>query len=257
MNIVTAPTLAKLLARTRGLNHWLILEETGKTLSTLYRDFALTDYDLLFLQTRYAEFLKRSPVVVPLQEATKNIFDTFATDSRKSIAPGVVVASAASQQDVLHHLRKCLEVTFYGNRKGMLRFYHPDIAAVLFTKPENVSAQWFGPIEQWIWQGEEKSTLPTAIPQWQALQSNDQTAATVKETDRVLRLSRHQEQALERYIRLMRAWKQYRQPGESLDDVAVRCRFLKSDMAMQAIYPELSTKHQIETPASCTAGSET
>ncbi|EHJ92589.1 DUF4123 domain-containing protein [Vreelandella boliviensis] len=237
MRVIQANTLSQLLNQNNGLQHWLVLEENGKTLSSLYRQLQSVDFDWLFLQTRYKDFLKRSPILMPLNQATKGILETFSEDPRKGIAPGVIIASRAPRNEVLAHLRSCLEVTFYGNRKGMLRFYHPDIAAALFSQPEGVSRQWFGPIAQWIWQGDEIGAKPTASPLWQALEADDQTDESVLAPDQVLQLTRHQEQALERYIRLTRAFKQYRSPGESLDDMEVRQNFLNSDTAQQALFP--------------------
>ncbi|MGP9732859.1 DUF4123 domain-containing protein, partial [Halomonas sp. AOP23-I1-8] len=176
---------------------------------------------------------------------------TFSADPRRGIAPGVVIASRAPRNEVLAHLRSCLEVTFYGNRKGMLRFYHPDIAAALFSKPEGVSRQWFGPIDHWIWQGDEMGVKPTGFPLWQALEAGDQTEERVPApAHQVLRLTKYQEQALERYIRLTRAFKQYRSPDESLDDMEIRQRFLNSDIAQQALFPA-----ENHNPVSATAES--
>lgn len=237
MKVIQANTLSQLLNQTDGLQHWLVLEENGKTLSALYRQLQNVDFDWLFLQTRYKDFLKRSPIVMPLNQATRGILETFSADPRRGIAPGVVIASRAPRNEVLAHLRSCLEVTFYGNRKGMLRFYHPDIAAALFSKPEGVSRQWFGPIDQWIWQGDEIGAKPTTPPLWQALEVVDQTDESVLAPGQALQLTRHQEQALERYIRLTRAFKQYRSPGESLDNMEVRQHFLNSDIAQQALFP--------------------
>lgn len=238
MKVIQASTLSQLLNHNNGLQHWLVLEENGKTLSTLYRQLQNVDFDWLFLQTRYKDFLKRSPIVLPVNQASRGIVETFSADPRRGIAPGVVISSRAPRNEVLAHLRSCLDVTFYGNRKGMLRFYHPDIAAALFSKPEGVSRQWFGPIDQWIWQGEEMGVKPTASSLWQALEADDQTDEKVPAAARqLLQLTKQQEQALEQYIRLTRAFKQYRSPGESLDDMEIRQRFLNSDIAQQALFP--------------------
>lgn len=251
MKVIQASTLSQLLNQSNGLQHWLVLEENGKTLSTLYRQLQNVDFDWLFLQTRYKDFLKRSPIVMPLNQASRGVLETFSADPRRGVAPGVVISSRAPRNEVLAHLRCCLDVTFYGNRKGMLRFYHPDIAAALFSKPEGVGRQWFGPIDQWIWQGDEMGVKPTAPPLWRALEAGDQTDERVPAAARqVLQLTKHQEQALERYIRLTRAFKQYRSPGESLDDMEIRQRFLNSDIAQQALFPA-----ENHNPVSATAES--
>ncbi|SNY95729.1 DUF4123 domain-containing protein [Halomonas sp. hl-4] len=250
MRVIQASTLSQLLNQNNGLQHWLVLEENGKTLSSLYRQLQSVDFDWLFLQTRYKDFLKRSPIVMPLNQATGGILEMFSADPRRGIAPGIVIASRAPRNEVLAHLRSCLEVAFYGNRKGMLRFYHPDIAAALFSQPEGVSGQWFGPIDQWIWQGHEMGVKPTASPLWQALEAGGQKDESVSAARQVLRLTRHQEHALERYIRLTRAFKQNRNPGESLDDMEIRRHFLGTDIARQALFPT-----ENHNPVSATAES--
>lgn len=237
MNIIQASTLSQLLNENSGLQYWLILEENGKTLSSLYQQLPNVDFDWLFLQTRYKDFLKRSPIIMPLNQTSRSVFDTFAADPRRGIAAGVVVGSHAPRNQVLSHLRSCLEIKFYGNRKGMVRFYHPDVAAALFSKPERVSQQWFGPINQWIWQGNELGVMPTELLQWQSIQLSDYADETTAQPNQTVQLTNHQERALEQYIRLTRAFKQYRKPGDSLDDMAIRRRFLESEIAKQVLFP--------------------
>ncbi|BBI52461.1 hypothetical protein HORIV_48820 [Vreelandella olivaria] len=58
MKVIQANTLSQLLNQTDGLQHWLVLEENGKTLSALYRQLQNVDFDWLFLQTRYKDFFE-------------------------------------------------------------------------------------------------------------------------------------------------------------------------------------------------------
>ena len=78
MKVIQASTLKQLLNQNNGLQHWLVLEENGKTLSSLYRQLQNADFDLLFLQTRYKNFLKRSPIMMPLNQATGAILSGYA-----------------------------------------------------------------------------------------------------------------------------------------------------------------------------------
>jgi hypothetical protein len=263
MRVIRADTLSELLVgKGRYLSHWLVLEETGQTLASLYQRVPKLEYEWLFLETPYADFLKRSPVVLRVNDATDELLQAFAQDPRKGISPGIVVASQASEDAVLTHLRRCLSVAFYGNRQGMLRYYHPDVAAVLFATPEHVSQAWFGPIERWIWHGEAHPRTPAASA-WHALCTDDETAVQhvdplrQAETAAQLALTAGQETALERHIRVMRAWKAFRQPGESLDDPEAYRRFLASAYLEHALGrqsdPAVALEEPMQTPSQWSA----
>lgn len=247
MKVLRADSLSALLGnQSHHLHHWLVLEETGETLSSLYQQVPALEYTWLFLETPYADFLKRSPVVLRIDETISNVLNAFSQDPREGIAPGIVVASQASQEEVLAHLRHCLNVTFYGNRKGMLRYYHPDMAAALFGAPEHVGQAWFGPLERWIWHGEAHPRTPGAST-WLALHADDDPSARDRAQDHTARaqakatpglaLSRGQEAALERHMRVMKAWKAFRQPSERLEEPDAYRRFLSSAQLQQALAP--------------------
>ncbi|MCC5883933.1 MAG: DUF4123 domain-containing protein [Halomonas sp.] len=258
MRMSHADALFELLGKqSRHLSHWLILEETGQTLSSLYRQVPALEYEWLFLETPYADFLKRSPVVLRVNDSIGDVLRVFSQDPRKGIAPGIVVASQAAEEEVLGHLRNCLSVAFYGDRKGMVRYYHPDVAAALFGSPEHVSQAWFGPLERWIWHGEVHPRNPVASA-WHALCADDDesvpheeqghTAVTQSTAMPNVVLSRAQEASLERHIRVMRAWKEFRQPGESLDDPEAYRRFLASARFEQALGEKNDPSAVVEAP---------
>lgn len=258
MKVIRADSLSALLRNeSRHLSHWLVLEETGETLTSLYRQVPKLDYEWLFLETPYADFLKRSPVVLRVSDAIGDVLQAFSQDPRKGISPGIVVASQAPEGEVLAHLRRCLSVAFYSDRKGMLRYYHPDVAAVLFAAPEHVSQAWFGPIERWIWHGEAHPRNSTAGA-WHALCADEgetvlhgepaHVAKTPAGAEPTLALSSRQEASLERYIRVMRAWKDFHQPGESLEDPEAYRRFLASARLEQALGQKSDPSVGLEEP---------
>ncbi|WP_447529768.1 DUF4123 domain-containing protein [Vreelandella sp. TE19] len=255
MNIISALSLKELLSSSDQSTYWLILEETGNTLASLYSRFGIIDYELLFLKTRYSGFLKRSPIVLPVNQDSRQILEAFASDARTAIAPGVMVRSSEPRQKVLDHLRKCLSVKFYGNRKGMMRFYHPDVAALLFSNMSEVSDQWFGPLDRWVWQGAELNMpLGDKLP-WQAVTRNTKTVVQENLPEGSLSLTKSQEQALERYIRITSVFQQYRKPHESFDDLAVRKRFLESELANQLLAMDLTYDNRRDKTASGSARS--
>ncbi|EWH00057.1 DUF4123 domain-containing protein [Halomonas sp. BC04] len=236
MKVIRTDSLTELLRKvSRHLSHWLVLEESGQTLTSLYRQVPALEYEWLFLETPYADFLKRSPVVLRVNNAMSGMLQAFSQDPRKGISPGIVVASQASEEEVLVHLRRCLSVAFYGDRKGMLRYYHPDVAAALFGSPEHVSQAWFGPLERWIWHGEAHPRM-SAASAWHALCADDDesapheapghTARTQAAATPAVALSRGQEAALERHIRVMRPGRSSISPARVLTNRKLTVVFL-------------------------------
>ncbi|TFH85880.1 DUF4123 domain-containing protein [Billgrantia azerbaijanica] len=119
-----------------GAARWLVLEETGTTLKALYELSTTPEYEWLFLETGFAGFLKHSPLVIRVESLRSELFQAFREDPVGGRFPGILVTSHAAEADVLAHLRRCLDVRFYGERLGMVRFYHPAVAAALFS-PES------------------------------------------------------------------------------------------------------------------------
>ncbi|EPC00227.1 hypothetical protein L861_06960 [Litchfieldella anticariensis FP35 = DSM 16096] len=236
MKVISAESLSALLGTETGLKHWLVLEETGQTLASLYDMSPAVEYEWLFLETPFADFLKRSPLILRLNDVRGDILHAFEQDPKTGISPGIVVSSQASEAEVFAHLRRCLEVRFYDDRKGMLRYYHPDIAAALFESSSRPSRQWLGPLECWIWFGTTLQQQHNEGPCWHALchDESDVEALELNATQPIA-LSREQEDALEAHILARRAWRAYRRPEESLDDGDTRYRFIEHYRAAQQL----------------------
>lgn len=220
MTVISAKSLVELLGDDDEQSHWLILEESGQTLPALYSLSAAPDYEWLFLHTPYVGLLKRSPLVLRLDTVAREIRQAFESDPRQADFSGIVVSSRQSHDAVLMHLRRCLEVRFYDNRRAMLRYYHPAIAACLFAQDSEPHHQWLGPLDQWVWFGTTTQGHDEQ-PQWHALRdATDTHSAANDESSRPITLSNGQENALEQHIRASQARRGQRPPSERPTTIA-------------------------------------
>ena len=207
MMAIGAESLIELLGDDKEQRHWLILEETGQTLSALYSLSTTLDYEWLFQHTPYAGSLKRSPLVLRLDNASHEVRRAFEANPSNDTFRGIVISSRHSQDAVLAHLRHCLDVRFYGNRQAMLRYYHPAIAACLFSLNYHPNRQWLGPLDQWVWFEATPQTQDNERLQWHALRDQAQAdpAPPSQQSPQPITLSSGQENALEQYIRAHQA----------------------------------------------------
>ncbi|AFM35364.1 MULTISPECIES: DUF4123 domain-containing protein [Stutzerimonas stutzeri subgroup] len=84
--------------------------------------------------------------------------------------PGVLLSSGRPVDELLAHLRAMLVVQFEGERKGILRYYDPQVASYLFAATEAVIT-WLGPIEQLFWHGPTWADRSENISHWRSLRS--------------------------------------------------------------------------------------
>lgn len=84
--------------------------------------------------------------------------------------PGVLLSSGQPSDELLAHLRAMLIVQFEGERKGILRYYDPQVASYLFAATEIVNT-WLGPIEQLFWHGSTWADRSENIRHWHSLGS--------------------------------------------------------------------------------------
>ncbi|WP_168709001.1 DUF4123 domain-containing protein [Onishia niordana] len=208
-----------------GAGRWLLLEETGATLKALYELSTTPEYEWLFLETPYSGFLKYSPLVIRVDSLRSELFQIFREDPVGGRFPGILVTSHAAEAEVLDHLRRCLAVRFYGERLGMVRFYHPAVAAVLFSPEAQPGAEWLGPLERWVWFGGTLAQQADVGLGWYGFGTGDvqETSVSPSDSSSPIPLSSSQERALEVYMRQQRDWRIYRRPGDRLEE-AESCR---------------------------------
>lgn len=136
----------------RDMPCWLVLDRLPDTLQQLYSLEEAPDYVPLYANTRYAGHLEYSPLLVRADQPHSPLWQAFVEGLGERPLRGVVVTAAATQEDILAHLRQRLEARFYGQRHGLLRFYDPWIAAHLFSHASPGST-WLGPLERVVWHG--------------------------------------------------------------------------------------------------------
>ncbi|EPC00636.1 hypothetical protein L861_12650 [Litchfieldella anticariensis FP35 = DSM 16096] len=201
-----APELAPLLSG--DLPCWLVLDRLPDTLKRLYELEEAPQYVPLYARTRYADCLAQSPLLVRVSDALPPLWQTFVNGHGEAPLRGVIVTSQASTAEVVAHLRSRLETRFYGQRRGLLRFYDPWIAAHLFSHAVSDSA-WLGPLQRVVWHGGTFEQRAEVGAQWYALSATDApTSLAVPDDEMPLGLAPAQETAMERYATRWPLWRQ-------------------------------------------------
>ena len=195
-----------------GLSRWLVLDRLPDTLQRLYELEEMPAYVPLYVRTRLARNLAQSPLLVAANDPRSALWQTFVEGYGESPLRGVIITSHAPQTEVAAHLRTRLEVRFYGQRRGLLRFYDPWIAAHLFSPPGTGNA-WLGPLERVVWHGGTFEQRAEAGSQWYAFATAEPEAAvsslaSPQSEDSAPALSPDQEAAMERFAMRWPLWRQ-------------------------------------------------
>lgn len=193
------------------LSRWLVLDRLPDTLKWLYDLEDVPTYVPLYARTRFSDCLEQSPLLVSVSGEHSSLWQHFIEGRGEAPLRGVIITSQASQTEVVAHLRKRLETRFYGQRRGLLRFYDPWIAAHLFSSAA-ASRHWLGPLERVVWHGGTFEQRAEAGRQWYAFATTEPVApvpslATLSE-DMPLALAPEQEAAMERYAIRWPLWRQ-------------------------------------------------
>lgn len=167
---------------------WMLLDRTDDLLPALFRTMDHPDFVELFNSTELARYSESSPLLVrdnsdsTLLEAMRTAPGTW---------PGLVIETTQPDEDVRDHLRHILIVRFEPIRKGMLRYWTPDVASHFFPVcSEQALTLWLGPIRRLSWHSPRES-------QWQSLDNPHATAWHAPSSDNRLMLSAEQSHALE------------------------------------------------------------
>ena len=194
-----AHTLEDLLPRETGLFTWLVIEQEERTLQRLYELEDSPELHWLFHGTRYAEWQEKSPLVVRVSESSR-LWQAFVEKRAEPPLRGIVVTNRDSSDGIMAHLRRLLEVGFYGRRRALLRFYDPWIMAVLLGAESSV-ARWLGPLAGIYWYGGTFAQRARLGPVWQACTQTREEVDThdgVAQTE--IALTRAEEAALETFV---------------------------------------------------------
>jgi|GEM_PF-3349865 len=194
-----------------ALSRWLVLDRLPDTLKRLYDLEEMPVYVPLYARTRFAGSLAQSPLLVSVSDPLAPLWQAFVEGQGESPLRGVIITSHAPQAEVVAHLRARLEIRFYGQRQGLLRFYDPWIAAHLFSSAA-ASRHWLGPLERVVWHGGTFEQRAEAGSQWYAFAAAEPDAPApslaMLPDDKPLALAPEQEAAMERYAMRWPLWRQ-------------------------------------------------
>ena len=193
-----AQSLEALLLHEANSATWLVLEREARTLQRIYEIEESPDLHYLFHDTRYAEMGDKSPLVVRSSPETP-LWQAFVEGGAEPLK-GIVVTSRTPTDVVMAHLRRLLEVSFYGRRRALLRFYDPWIMASLLGADTSVT-RWLGPLAAIYWYGGTFDQRAEQGPAWHACLKRQEKGATQDViTSEEIVLTREEEAALERFV---------------------------------------------------------
>lgn len=167
---------------------WMLLERNDDLVPALFRQMNNPDFVELFDSTELAAYADFSPLLVT-DDSDGTLLKALQT--APGHWPGLVIESEHGTQAVLRHLRRLLIVRFEENRKGMLRYWSPQVAERFFPACTDLTL-WLGPISRLAWH----TSLETG---WKEL-NNPQTACwQPPSSDQRLALSAEQSRVLSKH----------------------------------------------------------
>lgn len=132
---------------------YMLLELDEAMLQRLYQMEADPDPQPLFADTELSAHIDQGPWLIRITLEGQWL---SAYHQAPEQWPGILLASKQPVEALLAHLRTMLVVQFDGQRKGVLRYYDPQVACYLFPATAALDT-WLGPIQQLVWYG---STWP-------------------------------------------------------------------------------------------------
>ncbi len=188
----------KVLSLAQGDSYWLAEPQTG-LLDTLYQLEPDPDPIRLFEGTVFSPQVSQSPLLFCLS-SNDGLVESLTADPK--LLGGLLVATEASRDVLLSHLRSLLEVRFQQHRKALLRYYDPRVASYLLPDcTGSMLPRWLGPVHTLAWFGgtwadEYEKNLSWHSLSWQGeKQSSQQQPLTLSEEQ----LQRMVDQGLEQF----------------------------------------------------------
>lgn len=210
--VTQASTLTALVAAQPGERYWLVVEQHSETLGRLYALDSTPDIAWLFDETRYASARDVSPLVVATQPGTA-LWNAYVEGQGAAPLAGIAVASYSERDVMLRHLRHRLDAKFYGNRRGLLRYYDPWVAAHLFA--DAPSSLWLGPLSGLFWYGGTFHQRAHHGAAWYACRpASTALKEPISETGDPLSLSPDQEESLEAFVARYPLWQRLARDAE-------------------------------------------
>jgi len=150
---------------------WLLLDATDaqQALATLRQGFAGVRCTRLLEGTEFQAVSEYGPLLVELHESP-----ALAALCHRDPQTwrGLLLASDASQQTLLNHLRRMLSVSFGLNHRALLGYYNRQTASYFFDACDAADlSRWLGPIQLLRWFGGTWADLAIGSEGWQQLRN--------------------------------------------------------------------------------------
>ncbi len=153
---------------------YLLLEWDEAMQQRIYQLEADPDPQPLFADTELSAHIDQGPWLVHVAPESQWL---SAYRQAPEQWPGILLASKQSVEELVAHLRKILVVQFDGQRKGLLRYYDPQVASYFLPATETTDT-WLGPIEQIVWHGSTWGERANNTCSWRTLKRQACNAAT-------------------------------------------------------------------------------
>lgn len=131
---------------------WFILNNgvDSDQIKRIYKYHTQPNPYYLFDQTPLAEIKEQGPYVLRVDNSSKFI-QSYLEDSQ--LWHGIMLETNATPDQLLSHLRNLLLVRFETEQKGILNYYHQQVATYFMQMPEYLLPFWLGPINKVTWYG--------------------------------------------------------------------------------------------------------
>lgn len=134
------------------MSTWFVLNNGVDTeqIKRIYKYHSNPNPYYLFDQTLLAEIKQQGPYVLRVDDSPKFI-QSYLDDPQ--LWQGIMLETNATSAQLLSHLRNLLLVRFEKEQKGILNYYHQQVATYFFQMPEYLQPFWLGPINKITWYG--------------------------------------------------------------------------------------------------------
>lgn len=104
----------------------------------------------LYENTLLEEGKEQGPYVVRVDDSPKFI-QSYLDDA--NLWQGMMLETKVDKEQLLSHLKNMLVVRFEQEQKGLLNYFHPQVATYFFQMPDYLLPFWLGPIDKITWYG--------------------------------------------------------------------------------------------------------
>jgi hypothetical protein len=136
------------------------------------------DFVSLYRGKEEEDFENIGPYLFAFQ--AKSLFSSWVFDNAWGGNLGIIIETTASLEECLLHFQKYIVIKNNGGREHYFRFYDPRVLKVVLPGYDNKKlAEFFGPVEKFTLEGDNKETAVTFSQQNGILQQSLVNAAEI------------------------------------------------------------------------------